>query len=189
MIRNKFRTWNNVRWETDEGVQAILTEGRRSSSQSVHSTEHLPSPFLLWTPCLALYLDSFDPRPFPLGAPVLDHQSHVRRRVLGHPFPLALGIRVLWRNSPGNWNFVFLSCGGKCYMVKFKNSGIVSIVSMGLMWCWPRWCCTPSVPILQWWNAEVGNWLHLQQAVSKPPHCPKGDVTLSLKVNPEKWPR
>ena len=107
MIRNKFRTWNNVRWETDEGVQAILTEGRRSSSQSVHSTEHLPSPFLLWTPCLALYLDSFDPRPFPLGAPVLDHQSHVRRRVLGHPFPLALGIRVLWRNSPGNWNFVF----------------------------------------------------------------------------------
>ena len=195
MIRNKFRTWNNVRWETDEGVQAILTEGRRSSSQSVHSTEHLPSPFLLWTPCLALYLVTLTPS---IPVPSLwECLSWITRAMWGggywgipFPWPWVLeccgGIPLA---SVPNWNFVFLSCGGKCYMVKFKNSGIVSIVSMGLMWCWPRWCCTPSVPILQWWNAEVGNWLHLQQAVSKPPHCPKGDVTLSLKVNPEKWPR
>lgn len=134
-------------------------------------------------------LDSFHSSPFPLGVSVLGHQSHHEKVGAGGSFPLALGVRMVWRGFPWHTSQIetlsfFL--WGQGYIVKFKNSGIVSIVSMGVMWYWPRWCCTHSVPLLQWRNAEVGNWL--QQAVSEPHHCPEGDVISPLKVNPEKWP-
>ena len=177
MIRNKVRTWNNIRWEADEGVQAVLIGGRRSSSQSIRSTERLSNPLLLWTLCLVLYLVTLTPS---IPAPSLwESLSWVTRAI----------VRMVWRGFPWHTSQIETLCfflWEQGYIVKFKNSGIVSIVSMGVMWYWPRWCCTHSVPLLQWWNAEVGNWL--QQAVSKPHHCPEGDVTSPLKVNPEKWP-
>ena len=176
-----------------EACRSSLSPLREANGLSIRSTEGLPNPLLLWTLCLFLYLVTFTPciPALPFGSPCPGSLEPSWEGGCWGSFSVALGVRMVWRGFPWHIYQIETLCfflWGQCYIVKFKNSGIVSIVSMGVMWYWPRWCCTHSVPLLQWRNAEVGNWLHLQQAVSKPPHCPEGDVISSLKVNPEKWP-
>lgn len=83
----------------------------------------------------------------------------------------------MWRGFP--WHAKLELCVSflwrQCYTVRFKISGIVSVVS--IEWCDmdPDGCCAPSVSLLQWRSAELWNLVLLQWAVSKSPRCPEGD--------------